>query len=180
VHALQTEQITVPGSDRWTQEQKDTYLAEMRELERQRLEVGAERQRIDSVRRKMIEKINDIEELESSINREKRQIVCGLLERRETLMQEYTSVDHAQKHIAELRRDVHRMEGAQARLPAGGREQIEIQRSINEKKYDIRVWEEGLAELKKVEAELAGSDVFSWSQIPEYCDLPAVVVAPAH
>lgn len=171
-YATRVQRITVPGADRWTAAERETYLAELRKLELERQAVGAERQRIDTVRRKMIEKINDIEELENAINREKRNIVCGLLERRENLLQEYLSTEHALRHIADLRRDISRMESSLHQLPGGSRDQIELQRSINEKKYDLRVWEEGLTELKKVDDELARSDVFSWTSPPEYCGLP--------
>lgn len=171
-------QITVPGAERWTQEQRDTYMAELRRLEKERLELSADRQRVEAVKRKMIEKINDIEDLEKTINTEKRHIVCTLLDRHNALLQEYTSVDHAEKHIAELRRDIIRMEAARARWSPESRDAIELERSIAEKKYDMRVWQEGLNELKKIEQELAGSDVFSWSQLPDYCDLP--LIAPAH
>jgi hypothetical protein len=177
-HATKPVQITVPGAERWTQEQRDTYLAELRRLEKERLELSVDRQRVEAVKRKMIEKINDIEDLEKTINTEKRHIVCTLLDRHNALLQEYTSADHAEKHIAELRRDIIRMEAARARWSPESRDAIELERSIAEKKYDMRVWQEGLNELKKIEQELAGSDVFSWSQLPDYCDLP--LIAPAH
>lgn len=162
----------MPEAERWTPAEKDAYWAELNKLELERREVGAERQRIDSVRRKMIEKINDIEELENAINREKRSIVCSLLERREHLMEEYISAERAMKHISDLQRELNRLETSFHHLPHGSREEIELQRNINEKKYDLRVWEEGLAELQKVEDELARSDVFSWTTPPEYCDVP--------
>ena len=115
--------MTVPGAEKWTAAERETYLEELNKLERERKVVGAERMRIDNVRRKMIEKINDIEELENSINREKRTIVCGLLERREALVQEFTTVDHAQKHIAELGREVRLLESPSFRAcrPADAR-----------------------------------------------------------
>jgi hypothetical protein len=171
----QARTITVPGAEKWTPAERETYLAEIHKLELERQAVGAERQRIDTVRRKMIEKINDIEELENTINREKRAIVCGLLERREELVREYTSVEYAQRHIDALKREVARLEATRRGVPSE-REELEVDRSISEKNYDIRVWTEGLAELKKVDEELARSDVFSWSEAPEFCGWP--VTAP--
>jgi len=169
--------IHVPGAEKWTPAERDTYLNALNTLERERRAVGAERQRIDMVRRKMIEKINDIEEIESTINREKRNIVCGLLERREQLLQEYISGEHALKHIGDLRREISRMESARLLLPVNSRQELELERSISEKKYDLRVWEEGLGEIKKVEEELARSDVFSWSSPAEYCEVPLIASA---
>jgi hypothetical protein len=168
--------VIAPGAERWTQSERASYLNELHKLELERQAVDTERQRIESVRRKMIAKINDIEELETTINHEKRNIVCGLLERREDLMRDYISLEHAQRHISDLGHEVRRMESQLSRLPHGSREEIELQRNINEKKYDIRVWEEGLAELKKVEDELARSDVFSWASPLEYCEKPLTTV----
>lgn len=171
----QARTITAPGAEKWTPAERETYLAELRKLELERQAVGAERQRIDTVRRKMIEKINDIEELENTINREKRTIVCGLLERREELVREYTSPEYAQRHIDALKREVARLEATGRGLPSE-REELEVERSISEKNYDLRVWAEGLAELKKVDEELARSDVFSWSEAPEFCGIPGTLV----